>query len=220
MNLYALCTPSHHRLRDEWFLPTVQDDFVLNLVNVNLNLEGSGTYREPDFMLAVRRKAVMLERAIEQNWGRSFLVCDVDIQFFSPVKEKLLSLQGDLDVLAQDDGPGGLCAGFYVMRANQRTKDLIQVLNQELQANPSASEQRTFNAAARVANVSTGKLPEGFFTNGKRCPKRWYPGIEIEIPDPIWMHHANWTVGVQNKVEQLRIVRKLVQSRISSEAKV
>src|ERR1035437_51974 len=215
MNIYAICTPSHQQLRDEWFLPTMLDDFEINILNVTI--EGNGTYREPDFMLAVRRKASMLKLAIEHNWGRSFLVCDMDIQFFSPVKDRLLALQGDLDVLAQDDGPSGLCAGFYVMRANNRTKDLVRVLIQDLAANPLASEQPTFNAASRVSGASTGRLPEGFFTPGTRSAKRWQPGMEIEIPDPIWMHHANWTVGVQNKVEQLRVVRRLVQSRIAGE---
>ncbi|HNV85620.1 MAG TPA: putative nucleotide-diphospho-sugar transferase [Candidatus Omnitrophota bacterium] len=56
-------------------------------------------------------------------------------------------------------------------------------------------------------------LPREFFGGGVFTGKIWNPGEELEIPDNIILHHANWTVGVRNKVAQLEYVQEKVRQR-------
>ena len=44
-------------------------------------------------------------------------------------------------------------------------------------------------------------------------PFQWEPGCELNIPQDIVMHHANWTIGIENKIAQLQYVRDIVNSR-------
>jgi hypothetical protein len=59
-------------------------------------------------------------------------------------------------------------------------------------------------------------LPEAFFTPGLRQEQIWSPSDEIDIPRNIVLHHANWTVGVENKIAQLQYVREVVLSRLKA----
>ena len=50
-------------------------------------------------------------------------------------------------------------------------------------------------------------LPDEFMSGGTLTGKLWNPGQFLKVPSQIILHHANWTVGVENKVAQLRYVR-------------
>lgn len=53
-------------------------------------------------------------------------------------------------------------------------------------------------------------LPIEFFTTGMKRGTDWEPGQDLKIPKGIVMHHANFCVGVEAKVQQLREVRRVV----------
>jgi len=46
-------------------------------------------------------------------------------------------------------------------------------------------------------------LSERFWTPGQQGRRGWSPGDPLAMPDGVLLHHANWTVGVPNKLEQL-----------------
>lgn len=213
MRMYSVCSESHQQLRAEWMLGTLKDPW--EIVSVDLNLRGSGAYRDADFMAAVRAKVDLLERAIDENWGQPFIVCDVDVQFFGPVQTDLLHLMGSLDLVAQDDGRAGYCAGFYVAIANERIRRMARMMRETLNARPELSEQPVFNQAIKATATPAGRLPGRYFNPGqsKRRPTRWVPGNGIEVPEPVAIHHANWTIGVENKLQQLRVVRAIFDER-------
>ena len=56
-------------------------------------------------------------------------------------------------------------------------------------------------------------LPSEFLSGGTFTGKMWVPGTKMLIPDKIALHHANWTVGLENKIAQLRYVRDIVSGR-------
>lgn len=58
--------------------------------------------------------------------------------------------------------------------------------------------------------LNWGYLPETFCSAGTISGEFWEPGKQIAIPHRPLIHHANWTVGIQNKIAQLEVVRKQV----------
>jgi len=61
--------------------------------------------------------------------------------------------------------------------------------------------------------VRWGYLPPDFFGGGTLTACVWSPGDSLPIPHNILLHHANWTVGLENKIAQLKYVKSVVDSR-------
>ena len=61
--------------------------------------------------------------------------------------------------------------------------------------------------------VRWGYLPIEFFTTGMTRGTDWAPGQDLKVPKRIVMHHANFCVGVEAKVQQLNEVRQTVARR-------
>ena len=234
IKLYCLCTPSHERLRDEWFLPTLKDEFEIH--SRYLRQDGPGEYGDPSFRLAVRKKVEMISEAIESNWGQIFIVSDVDIQFFKPITKLALESMKDRDIMTQNDGPTGFCCGFMVIRANRRTRRLFSSIQALLQRDSKLTEQPAFNAALKNHELQAGTLAGDFFSPGVFLDGRgvsstrdpfpagwpfdervghcvWVPGAKLRIRRGLVMHHANFTLGLENKLAQLDYVNKVVKTR-------
>jgi len=62
------------------------------------------------------------------------------------------------------------------------------------------------------ASVRWGYLPKQFYTPGRL----WAPGIQLDTPSDIILHHANWTSGVTNKIAQLEYVKSIVSGNRSN----
>ena len=56
MKLFSICTPQTTTLRDEWFLKTLQDDWELNIVQLNDAPQGNGDYLSPEWHYCINKK--------------------------------------------------------------------------------------------------------------------------------------------------------------------
>src|SRR5277367_302503 len=119
MRLYALYTPSHEILKDDFFLPSIeatQDDFEIILEFCEQTCR-TAEFMSEGWTATTMRKVDLILRAIKENWGEVFIFSDVDIQFFSPIKEVILTLMKDKDIIMQKNNPDGvLCTGFFACR--------------------------------------------------------------------------------------------------------
>jgi hypothetical protein len=214
--LYCLHTASHAVLYEQWFRATLPDEFDLRPVRCDES-EG-GSYRDPAWSRAVLAKLDLIERAIEDNPGAPLVYSDVDVQFFAPVRDRLLAGLGDLDIVCQcDDHRGRLCTGFFAARGSDRLAGLWRKVRAH--AHQEGRDQRAFNALVREdGQIRAGALPAAFFGAGcglepgrddAALPGNWTPGTPLTVPSDMVMHHANWTVGVDNKIAQLRYVAAL-----------
>ncbi len=132
MKLYAFYTPSHQVLKDEWFLPTLEDDYDLQVEKYDQECQ-LGEYKSAGWTNSMLRKSDLIIRAITENWNDIFLYSDVDTQFFGPSSEILKNLAKRKDMIFQCDSPEGeICAGFFVCRANHRTLKLWQDIRANL----------------------------------------------------------------------------------------
>jgi len=134
------------------------------------------------------------------------------------------------DIVCQaDDREGLLCTGFFVARGTDALRGLWQCVRDR--AIVDGRDQLAFNElvredarSARRRTVRAGTLPREFF--GAGCGLRqpegydserrfhlWEPGVELDVPEDVVVHHANWTVGVDRKLAQLELVAECVRAR-------
>jgi hypothetical protein len=229
--LYTIVTPTHQSLCDEWFLPSLQDEFLIEARRVGqIGSETEHRCGTVSFNRTMVEKARLILEAIEENTDRVFIYSDVDVQFFAPTEQIIDGVMDGYDVACQLDAPltmgrdvhpdfsGHLCAGFLVCRANERTHALWRDIVRYVEDRPDRHDQHALN---ELLNGLTGKeignaygvrwryLPPCFFGPGPQLGRTWEPGQPVKVPQGTVMHHANWTIGVVNKLAQLRAVREI-----------
>jgi len=239
MKLYCFYTASYEIFLKTWFLSSNQDDFDVVLHKSSFQGEAAN-YKEEDWYNITKEKAKYIIQTIQENMGDTFIFSDVDIQFFQQTKPYIDQLMGSKDLLIQRDDPQGMCCtGFLVLRGNRKTLRLWQDIY-NLIGNEFGDDQDCFNMLLRPPTIlfrmlnkvlssnmkiklSTRRankyhlkweyLPNTFFSGGTLTGNRWVPAENLSIPENIILHHANWTVGMDNKIAQLKYVRDIVQSR-------
>lgn len=226
MKLYSLSTPSHEILKKEWFLATLRDPYEVIFESYGQECL-SGEYKSEGWKNMMSKKVDLVLHAIRENWGTVFIYSDVDVQFFARLSEPLLKLvQSDIDMLIQRDSPQGtLCAGFFVCRGNSKTLALWEDIKKslELRNDENLDDQDFLNKQlirktfmgfrpwiGNSCKIKWRFLPNEFFNGGTLTGKQWSPGMSLLLPKKIVLHHANWTVGVENKIKQLQYVKDAV----------
>lgn len=208
MKLIFVYTKSHERLLEEWFLPTVGDEYELN--PARCDVEGRGRYMEEDWTEAVMFKCCRIIDAIRENPGQIVVYSDVDVQFFGPTMERVRGAVVGRDIVCHLDAPNGqFCTGFFAVRANDATVRLWEDVKKSIPAE--RRDQPAFNRLLRERkDIRSGYLPIEFFGTGTFHRQMWTRGTRVYIPPRPAMFHANWTVGVESKLDLHRRVRRLV----------
>jgi len=207
MKLVAVYTGSHERLVNDWFLPSLQDDYELQLHRCDVR--GTGSFRAPDWTAAVQHKCRRIVEAIRDNPGEVIVYSDVDVQFFAPTRERILDAMYGRDIACQLDAPNGqACTGFFAVRANEATLALWREVERCIPRE--GRDQPAFNRLLRASGaIRFGYLPLEFFGAGTFHRRKWRPGNRLYVPAQPVMFHANWTVGVDNKLQLLREARRI-----------
>ena len=217
MKLYALYTPSHTVLKNEWFIPSIQDDFDL-ILEFHEQTCPSGTFMSGGWTRTTIKKVRLIVHAIQENWGKIFIFSDVDIQFFAPIQDHIERLMENKDIVIQKNSPNGqFCSGFFACRSNEKTLQLWQDALNLMINNQKISDQVALNHCLKKKENKYGivwvYLPNTFFGGGTLTGRSWRPGQRLPVPKNIVMHHANWTKGIKNKIAQLNYVRNTVNAR-------
>lgn len=203
MRIYTTYTPSHEGLYKNYFLKTLPKDDGLELVvRENPQECASGNFYEPGWNQTCFRKIEYFIEACLDNMGEVFAFSDVDVQFFGPIRQRLLDELGDFDYAAQFDAPDNYSSGFFVCRANERTLAMFQAMRD----NYEWEDQTTLNRFLWMCNHKF--LSGRFFTVAHSTGGGWSGG-EFDVPKDILVHHANWVIGVETKYRILDYVRKV-----------
>jgi len=159
VKLYILTTPSLKVLRDEWFIPSLKDDFHVVESQVDQHCP-IGTFMSDGWRKVTQEKARFLVKAVKDNMGEAFLYSDVDIQFFRPVKNSLQTILKSQDMAIQRDTPWGtLCSGFMACRANERTLRLFSDIADMFDHDQNGSDQAFLNHLL-LRDVRWARSPE------------------------------------------------------------
>ncbi len=209
IRLYSLYTPSHRVLKERFFCPTVPHDLELHLEY--FENEGEGRILDPSWRRAVIRKVEVIIDAIVSHPGRVFVWSDVDAQFFAPVTEWVEPALANCDIAFQIDAPGSmLCNGFFFCRGTESTLQLWRRTLEGLRPPENAGDDQALvrRFVHDTPGLRWGLLPVAFCGGGTLMAHCWNPGDALPIPANAVMHHANWTIGVANKIAMCELVRE------------
>jgi hypothetical protein len=171
-----------------------------------------------------------------ENTQDFFIYSDVDIQFFNPFHEEIYEKLKDNDMAFQDDGPFSVCTGFFACKKTHKCKSFfIHVLDELKKVQKTkpdcfqshADDQRmTQYCLNKNVDIKYTKLSHNYFNfrhsfnwgiNGSK--KLWEPYENIAIPPNIYLHHANWTKGIENKILLLEHISiKAFNNRLKEES--
>jgi hypothetical protein len=135
----------------------------------------------------------------------------VDAQFFAPVSEWVEPALADCDIAFQIDAPGlALCNGFFFCRGTEGTLRLWQRTLECLRPPQNAGDDQVLvrRFVHDTPGLRWGLLPVAFCGGGTLRAHCWNSGDELPIPANAVMHHANWTIGIANKIAMCELVRE------------
>ena len=206
-------SPSHRSLFYYYFLSS----FPLNenlIITQDEQRCPSGDYFSPGWNLATASKIdYILQYFPAYDDNLFYLFSDADVQFFPQNGSFCDYVDTDYDMLFQDDGKK-ICAGFFFFRCCQSVYNLLNDVKKNILKSPSMTDdQDIINEIIGDYDVKYKKLPKNKFWSAWQSigdMKKWVPGIPLNVPRGILVHHANWTVGIKNKILMMNEVRRLI----------
>jgi hypothetical protein len=213
MKTYTFYTDSHEILLKNWFIPSFQrynniDDLVVKKFEQK---SSTGNFMDKGWNETMLDKVYYIIHSIDETSnGNYFVHADCDIQFFKKIEESVEKyLQNDFDIIAQADGASEVCCGFMIIRSGDKVKNLFKDIIDHVKDGKFGNDQIALNALWKKYDIKIQLLPKEFYsiwmTNGKRV---WDKTAVNGIPQNLVMHHANFTIGVENKIKLLEIVKR------------
>jgi hypothetical protein len=215
MRLYTFYTSSHTEIYENYFLKSfnkyLSSDFELH-AEFGVQKTKQGDFTDPELGSSMDDKLTLLKRAIEENYGKWFIYADCDIQFFNNIKDDInnyinIGEKQDIDMFCQEDC-NSICAGFLLLKSSKKVHDFIDLISKE--RHKFNNDQLAMNQYANYIRYSF--LPRNiYYTVGNYNGGRvWNDGDTIYLPNKILLHHANFTIGVKNKIIMMDEVKKLM----------
>lgn len=208
--MYCMYTSLYEDLFQCFFLPSFKDSFEL-VVNKFPQDCPSGHFREKGWDKTMLNKLELIQSAILDNWNKVFFYSDIDIIFLKPILNTSLDHLGNNDFVVQQGWPSKrLCAGFFVMKGNEKTLQLIQnacrILKEELCVDDQVALQKALENF-KEGEITWKFLPSEQYPNGRRVLKQtdghYSKDSEIELNDSMILFHANCCIGLENKTHFL-----------------
>jgi hypothetical protein len=220
LTVHALVTPSHMPMLERWFLPSLPVECrpVIHSRDAEPVVYAQGSWHR----VVGQKFDIVLETISTLDDGELFVMSDVDVCFYGSFVDDARGRMDGLEVLFQNNrptlplAPDNVCTGFMVIRATSRSRDFFERARNVLVTRNSAivGDQNACIEILRTAPdaIRWGFLPVTYWSPGD--PRgRWEPGMSLAPPDGMLLHHANHTVGVDNKLAQLEAVAAIMELR-------
>lgn len=211
MKAFGVYSEENKELHDEWFLKTLSDDFELNFKYLGSS-GGAEVHFASDYWFgALRTRHENLCQAIRDNFGEIILSMDLDIQFFGQCIPVITEAMTKKDIVFQSEHwppTGEVNAGFVAIRCSDRTLDFYnRVAQMEFEKMP-LGDQSAINMLLQEKsnNLEWGVFPAQIWARSHGCVP----------PDDIVVHHANCTADKTAKVNQLKLIRRMVLAKPGS----
>ena len=239
MKVYIFYTDSHKILLDDFFLPSIKDEYNAELdITKYVQKCPSGRLNSNGWIETIYFKIDTILKGINENINKQnniFIHSDIDIQFFGNFIEdcKNIFSQSNCDILFQKGGRS-ICMGFLICKANTKTKQFFTDIKSKMKANGKNDEYNAKELLNIPHNLSKKDLRKSIKRNGFDNPysitwnylpsKKYINGTQVAIstanenfktpPQTTIMHHATYTTGVKNKIKQLNYVRNYFNKSI------
>lgn len=180
IKIYSLCTPHYNIFKNNYFLPSLKDDFETR-INYYDSSQKVDMYEEVPCNSVLIEKINLIIRAIKENWGKVFIFSDLDIYFFRSFKDLIPSFIKDVDIVVEKSHASqSPCSGFFICRGNGNTLSLWLEIKRKVIKENKLSDQSLLNRMLiekNIFNVKWKFLPAQFFSAGLRfvdqgCPDK------------------------------------------------
>jgi hypothetical protein len=154
-----------------------------------------------------RKQVRILADEVRNNLGRKMVLSGCDFRFYSSFMPEIERALIGHEIVGLNDVHGPVCGDFLAFTASEKIASLFDWIG--LHDHHFSNEQWTLNAGIQNLGISTTLLPDRFWTFGLQHGIPWEPGLEVFPPVNLALHHANWTIGAQNKEALLQAVYEL-----------
>jgi len=224
MKLYTLYSDSHKILFDEWFRPSIKatnPDLQL-ICKISEQFCSSGNYMEKGWKETMIEKDNYIIQSLEDAQPNEIIIhADADVQFFKNIKQNLnLKIFDTVDIVCQADAPNAACFEFMIMKNTENLKQLFKnIVEIVKEANDQSmhhiNDQRILNSIHRSFGIKMGLLDYRYFSNWMthdiNVSKSLFSDFEAvdsnNIPSNLILHHANYVVGVQTKIDLMNKIK-------------
>jgi hypothetical protein len=213
MKLLTFYSQSHSEMYKKYFLASFQKHLIgyeLHAKRID-QISPSGEYKSKGWDLTMLEKIDMIIETIDLS-GEAFIYADCDVQFFGDILHDL----GNNDIMFQQDYfSDNYCAGFFIAKQNKAVLDFFVKVKETFIAsvNEVNADQSVINRLLRLGYPITASiLPANkYWTVAFATDGAPWNGQDINVPSQIVMHHANFTIGVENKMALLEQVKNKLQ---------
>jgi len=211
VKVFGVYSEENKKLKDDWFLKTLTDDFELNLKYLGSS-GGTEVHFASDYWFrALRERHEYLCQAIRDNFGEIILSMDLDMQFFGQCRPVITEAMAKKDIVFQSEHwppTGEVNAGFVAIKCNDKTLDFYTQISQMQFEKMPFGDQSAINQLLQKKsnNLEWGVFPAHIWARSHGCAP----------PDDIVVHHANCTANAAAKVKQLKLIRRMVLAKPGS----
>ena len=209
MKVFTFFSESNKPLHDLFIESASETNPNLQIHSDLIDQSGTGLFMDKGWEDSMSDKLDQIIKSCETE--EVFIHSDADVYFFSPIEEKILDELGEYDIAFQDDGHVGLCMGFFICRPNKKVIDLFRSVKSIL-GSFNGHDQNALNSIIASSGVKYKKLSGLFFNYGQKYGKVW-DGEDFEVDPNILILHANWVIGVENKIKMISLVNQKIKKR-------
>lgn len=228
MNIYTFSSDSHNILLDKYYLPSLPS--CLNPIVLKIPQFGSGHFDDDkNFYLSMKEKVKLIIYSL-RNEKNIFIYSDCDLSFNKKANpaDFILKQIGEADIIAQRDW-GGVCGGFMTFKPNETNISfMMSVLDYMcLEKNKNRvqfHDQIAFNELLFAKNnlkkpkILLVDINQGFGNYNHINPGKFWEKNETCMEDNkekiknTFLWHANFTVGIENKILMLDRYNSILES--------
>lgn len=202
IKLVTYYTKSHESLFNLLKQSQIQEYELV--VGVGPQICESGEYRSLNWQnVTLCKLQFIIEQMLPLN-DEVFIYCDSDVVWLRPSEKIILDEFGDLDFVAQNDGPSNLCTGLFACRRNAAVYTLFKAAESRIIAmnDPKWDDQIALNAELPKHPIKWACLSDKF-ANKLNLP-RISQDMPIVLRHDMVAYHANWCVGVEEKLKRMK----------------
>jgi hypothetical protein len=168
--------------------------------------EQARVFGTPEFNLLGKEDGQDIAMEMEEmKEGELFFYIDSDVLLNAPV-DWFVEQLGDNDMICQNDG-GTACLGFYIAKVSPEMIRLFQAIKEG--TNPKQNCQIIFNKIRSNYNLKIALFNTQDVWNYGVLNRGVWNGEPFDFPSNLKAFHANYTVGIENKVKLLNKARDL-----------
>lgn len=199
IKLYTFYTETHKSLYYNYFLDSYKKtNMNFELISDCFEQECDGNFMSDGWNKTMYKKIYQILKACGDN--ELFIHSDCDVYFKKNIKEPILQELDDFDIAFQDDVLSGYCMGFFICKPSKEISILFRdVINN---IDKYGNDQVALNKLINKYNIKHKKLSNRFFSYGQLKSGLWNNN-NFELPSNALMMHANYTIGIENKMKLL-----------------